>query len=384
VISGFSVISNTEIHANTPNHAAGLVNVTVTGPGGTGTGVGLYTYVPPPTITGISPTMGPTSGGQTVTITGTNLLPFTSVTFGGTAATCPGPNSGLVLVCTTPAHSAGTVNVAVTTIGGTGTMTNAYTFVPPPTIVSVSPNHGPTAGGTVVIISGANLTGAGFSFAGISASCSINALGTQATCTTPPHVVGPVNVTVSSWGGNMTLANAFTYEYGATLPGTGFAPNRITALPLQSVSYADLGDLWLEIPKLGVQMSIVGIPQSADGEWDVSWLGNDAGWLNGTAFPTWAGNSVLTGHVWNADNTAGPFAYLNTLWYGDKVIVHAWGAQYVYEVRSVLQVSPGNTDAMMKHQDQPWLTLVTCRGFDAASDTYKYRVLVRAVLVETK
>ena len=116
----------------------------------------------------------------------------------------------------------------------------------------------------------------------------------------------------------------------------------------------------------------------------MSWLGASAGYLYGTAFPTWVGNSVLTAHVWNADNTAGPFAYLNQLWYGDKVIVHAWGGTYVYEVRSVLQVSPGNVSAMMKHQELPWVTLVTCRGYDVASNSYKYRVLVRAVLVEVK
>jgi LPXTG-site transpeptidase (sortase) family protein len=376
--------AGTQATCITPAHAAGLVDVVVTTLGGTSTLPNSFTFVPPPTITGIDPNKGPISGGQTVTITGTNLTGFSSVTFGGTAATCPGPNTATSLICTTPAHIAGTVDVAVTTVGGTGTMTNAYTFVPPPTIVSVSPNRGPVAGGTVVTISGANLTGAGFSFGGIAADCSINAEGNQATCTTPAHIVGLVNVVVSSWGGNMTLSNVYSYVYGATLPSTGFAPGRITALPPQSVSYADLGDLWLEIPKLGVQIPIVGIPQSANGEWDVSWLGNDAGWLNGTAFPTWAGNSVLTGHVWNADNTAGPFANLNQLWYGDKVIVHAWGGQYVYEVRSVLQVSPWSTGAMMKHQELPWLTLVSCRGYDETSDTYKYRVLVRAVLMEAK
>jgi LPXTG-site transpeptidase (sortase) family protein len=66
------------------------------------------------------------------------------------------------------------------------------------------------------------------------------------------------------------------------------------------------------------------------------------------------------------------------------VIVHAWGAQYVYEVRSVQQVSPADTAAMMKHEDLPWVTLMTCRGYDEASNSYKYRVLVRAVLVEVK
>jgi len=167
------------------------------------------------------------------------------------------------------------------------------------------------------------------------------------------------------------------------LPGTGFAPERVTALPPQTVLYSDLGNLWLEIPRLGVQMPIVGIPVT-DGEWDVSWLGNQAGWLNGTAFPTWAGNSVITGHVFDAFGKAGPFVHLNWLWYGDKVIVHAWGAQYVYEVRQVKQVAPGEVSSVLKHEELPWVTLVTCRGYDETSDSYKYRVVVRAVLVEVK
>jgi LPXTG-site transpeptidase (sortase) family protein len=169
------------------------------------------------------------------------------------------------------------------------------------------------------------------------------------------------------------------------LPNTGFAPQHVTILSAQpaEMAYADLGDLWLEIPRLGVQMPIVGIPQ-VDGEWDVSWLGNQAGWLNGTAFPTWAGNSVLTGHVVDANGNPGPFVRLNGLWWGDKVIVHAWGAQYVYEVRQVTQVEPGAISSVFRHEELPWVTLITCRGYDEASNSYKYRVVVRAVLVEVK
>jgi LPXTG-site transpeptidase (sortase) family protein len=193
-------------------------------------------------------------------------------------------------------------------------------------------------------------------------------------------------------GDGVTAGTDFTRNFGVSflaavraLPATGFAPNRLTLLPVQpdDKTYSAMGELWLEIPTLGVKMNIVGVPQTK-GEWDVSWLGNNAGWLQGSAYPTWAGNSVLTGHVWNADNTAGPFRYINTLWYGDKVIIHAGGAQYVYEVRSVMQVGPGNVNALMKHEELPWVTLVTCRGFDTATGTYQYRVLVRAVLVEVK
>ncbi|HKZ44623.1 MAG TPA: ice-binding family protein [Anaerolineales bacterium] len=169
------------------------------------------------------------------------------------------------------------------------------------------------------------------------------------------------------------------------IPAIGFAPYRLTVLPAQPAEkdYASLGDLWLEIPSLGVQTSIVGVPQT-NGTWDVSWLGNNAGWLDGSAFPTWSGNSVITAHVYDAYGNPGPFVKLNGLWWGDKIIVHAWGGKYVYEVRSVMQVQPNNLAAMMKHQELSWITLVTCRGYDEASDSYSYRILIRAVLVEVE
>ena len=172
----------------------------------------------------------------------------------------------------------------------------------------------------------------------------------------------------------------------STLPATGFAPGRVAALPIQPAAkaYNSLGDLWLEIPRLGVQIPIVGVPQSQDGTWDVSWLGNQAGWLNGTAFPTWKGNSVLTGHVYDAYGRPGPFMHLNSLWWGDKVIIHAGGTQYVYEVREVTQVSPEAISSAIKHEELPWLTLITCRGYDEASNSYRYRVVARAVLIEVK
>jgi LPXTG-site transpeptidase (sortase) family protein len=168
-----------------------------------------------------------------------------------------------------------------------------------------------------------------------------------------------------------------------SLPATGFAPGKVTLLPPQPIPYIDLGDFWLEVPKLGVKMPIVGVPKKDEG-WDVSWLGSDAGWLEGSAYPSWNGNSVITGHVWNADNSAGPFVYLNTLWWGHKVIVHVSGQQYVYEVRSVKEVKPTDVEAMLKHEELPWLTLVTCKGYDEKTDSYRGRVIVRAVMVEVK
>jgi LPXTG-site transpeptidase (sortase) family protein len=121
-----------------------------------------------------------------------------------------------------------------------------------------------------------------------------------------------------------------------------------------------------------------------DGIWDVTWLGDQAGYLEGTAFPTWAGNSVLTGHVWNADNTSGAFARINTLWWGDKIIIHAWGQSYVYEVRELKKIEPNAITTALKHRDLPWITLLTCKDYNEATGNYKSRVMVGAVLLDVR
>jgi LPXTG-site transpeptidase (sortase) family protein len=169
------------------------------------------------------------------------------------------------------------------------------------------------------------------------------------------------------------------------LPGTGFAPGRVTQLSAQPAekAYSDQGEMWLEITRLGVQSTIVGVPLSGGG-WDVSWLGDQTGWLEGTAFPTWAGNSSLSAHVYDAYGNPGPFVHLNWLWYGDEVIIHAWGQEYVYSVRSLQLFEADKVAPMLKHEEYPWLTLITCRGYDETSDSYKYRVIVRAVQVKIR
>jgi LPXTG-site transpeptidase (sortase) family protein len=180
--------------------------------------------------------------------------------------------------------------------------------------------------------------------------------------------------------------SASAVDATSVLPKSGFAPLRKTILSVQSAdkAYSNLGDLWLEIPHLNVNLPIVGVPRQENGEWDVSWLGNQVGWLNGTAYPTMSGNSVLTGHVVDVNGNPGPFVGLFGLSWGDKVIVHAWGSQYIYEVRQVAEVDSGAVYSVLKHEDSPYITLVTCRGYDEASNSYKYRVLVRAVLEEVK
>lgn len=91
-----------------------------------------FTYRPPPTITEVSPKVGPESGGTEVTITGTNFTPTSTVTFGATAATSVKVNSPSSITATSPKGS-GTVHVIVTTAGGASTFVGSageFTYVP--------------------------------------------------------------------------------------------------------------------------------------------------------------------------------------------------------------------------------------------------------------
>ena len=114
-----------------------------------------YTYTSPnpaPSVGSISPTSGTTAGGTAVTITGTGFFSGATVSFGGTAATGVTVASSTSISASAPAHAVGSVSVAVTnTDNQNGTLANGYTYTSPnpaPTVNSISPASGTTAGGT--------------------------------------------------------------------------------------------------------------------------------------------------------------------------------------------------------------------------------------------
>jgi LPXTG-site transpeptidase (sortase) family protein len=190
-------------------------------------------------------------------------------------------------------------------------------------------------------------------------------------------------VTIGEPGGSARVGKAYIYsiEAASKLPETGFAPHTSTALVGAPKQYETLA-LSLEIPALSVQASIVGIPRQG-ASWDVQWLGNSLGYLEGSTYPTLLGNTVVAGHVYLSDGAPGPFIDLHTLRWGDIIILHADGAQISYQVREVYQTSPDDLDVLENRSDgYTWLTLVTCRDFDPHSETYQSRTIVEAVRVE--
>jgi LPXTG-site transpeptidase (sortase) family protein len=184
--------------------------------------------------------------------------------------------------------------------------------------------------------------------------------------------------------GNGGRGSSTGSEGGLLIPVTGFPHGTVTQLPKQpaSLMYTST-DIWLEIPKLGVKLPIVGVPQTANG-WDVTWLGGSAGWLNGSAFPTWNGNSVITAHSWNAGNVPGPFVNMINIQYGDRIKIHAYGQVYTYEVMESSLILPTDIDKAFKHEETPYLTLITCEGYQQKADIYTNRRMVRAMLVSTE
>jgi len=214
--TGVSVVSPTTITATAPAHAAGTVDVVVTTPGGTSaTGADdQYTYLAAPEVTSVSPSSGPQTGGDTVTVTGTGFTGATAVSFGGTAATSFSVTSPASITATSPAGT-GTVDITVTTPGGTSATSSAdrYTYVAAPAVTSVSPTDGPEAGGTMVTLTGTGFTGASAVSFGGSPAASFTVISDTTITATSPAGTGIVDITVTTPGGTSlsSAADQFTY-----------------------------------------------------------------------------------------------------------------------------------------------------------------------------
>jgi hypothetical protein len=208
------VESGTSITATTPAGSAGPVSVTVTVGGQSGSLANGFTYVLPPTVSGLSPNSGSTTGGTAVTITGTNFVSGAAVTFGSAAATNVVVVSSTSITATTPAGGVGTVTVTVTNPGAlSGSLASGFTYLVLPTVSGVSPNNGPVAGGTAVTITGTNFaTGATVTFGSTAATNVAVVSSTSITATTPAGTAGAVTVTVKVNGQSGSLSNGFTYN----------------------------------------------------------------------------------------------------------------------------------------------------------------------------
>lgn len=100
--------------------------------GGDGDDVTLA-YVPPPTIASVAPATGFTTGGTTITITGSGFAAGAQVTVGGAPCGSVAVVSTSTVTCTTPSGTEGPATVVVTNADTqTATRPGAFTFEAPP------------------------------------------------------------------------------------------------------------------------------------------------------------------------------------------------------------------------------------------------------------
>jgi hypothetical protein len=201
-----------------------------------------------PTVSAISPSSGPITGGTSVTITGTGFVTGTTVSFieesGGTpvtgnvvlpasGVTVNGPTS---LTVAAPAATEGTTYfVAVTTATGNSAYSanGVFTYSPvAPTITGVSPASGGIAGGNSVTISGSGFySGASVSFVqesggspvsgGVTAGATyVSVTGSTSITAVSPAVTSPGTyfVTVTTPAGTTATGANDVFTYSLLVP----------------------------------------------------------------------------------------------------------------------------------------------------------------------
>ena len=226
---------------------------------------GSFTVVPKVTTTGVSASPNPSASGQDVTLTATVAkglgiaMPTGTVTFKdggatlGTGSLNASGQASLIVSSLSPGpHS-------ITALYGGETKYAASTSAPlivivvlPPTVTGISPSSGPTAGGTSVIITGANLTGATAVKFGTTNAGGFSAdSATQTTAVSPAGVDGMIaDITVTTPGGTSATSTAdqFTYK---TFAAKNTTTNAITSLS-DAISAANSG---VEIRTLDMQLN---------------------------------------------------------------------------------------------------------------------------------
>jgi hypothetical protein len=195
-----------------------------------------------PTVTAVGPSSGPTAGGTTVTVTGTNLTGATAVKFGSTAATSFSVVSATSISAVAPAGS-GTVNVTVTTPSGTSATSTLDQYIytsTTPTVTAVGPSSGPTAGGTTVTVTGTNLTGATAVNFGSTAATSFSVVSaTSISAVVPAEPAWTTDITVTTSAGTSASTSSDHFTFSAAAPTVATVPH-VMEIMMENEAYSDL------------------------------------------------------------------------------------------------------------------------------------------------
>jgi len=203
---------------------------------------------------------GPTSGGTTLTIAGTNIDPAATVTVDGQACTnITVSGDGTQLTCTTPASTLGTKQVVITNPNG-GPGFGTFTYVnPTPTVATVSPSSGtPNGGNTVTVVGTGFVDGATVTLGGQPCTNVVVQSSTSLQCVAPPGTDGVVDVIVTNVG-DVSGTGGGLYTY-ATSPAT--EPESTTSTSVPSVTVSEVPSSATTATSTPSSTSTTSIPES--------------------------------------------------------------------------------------------------------------------------
>ncbi|MCU0426926.1 MAG: IPT/TIG domain-containing protein [Candidatus Kapabacteria bacterium] len=200
--SSFRVVNDSQIVATVGQGSTGQVTVSVAG--AIAVAPQVFTFVAQPSVLFASPLTG--GAGTAVTIIGTNLASVTGVSFGGIPASFTINNASQITAFL--GNGASGVITLFTPVGST-TSTQRFTFIPPPSVLFITPQSG--AAGTAVTIIGNNLDSTrAVAFGGVPAQSFIQVSPTQVNA-----VIGTGgatgNVSITTAGGTSASQQVFTF-----------------------------------------------------------------------------------------------------------------------------------------------------------------------------
>eukprot|EP00698_Gefionella_okellyi_P010305 TRINITY_DN2665_c0_g3_i2.p1 TRINITY_DN2665_c0_g3~~TRINITY_DN2665_c0_g3_i2.p1 ORF type:complete len:3735 (+),score=895.51 TRINITY_DN2665_c0_g3_i2:675-11207(+) len=187
-----------------------------------------FTYNPVATITSVTPSAGPVSGGRHVTILASSFMgsgtDITYVTLKSVAAASIVAQTTSSVTVVSAAGSAGVGPIQASSVSyGIATLGSAYTYNAAGTITNANPNIGPAAGGFTVTVLASSQIGSGSDITSVtlcgSAVTSITAQTTSTVTVVAAARVATVGaiVTESTAFGTASLASSFTYAAVGTI-----------------------------------------------------------------------------------------------------------------------------------------------------------------------
>jgi hypothetical protein len=214
-----------------------------------------YPAITSEAIDSVTPSSGSAAGGTPVVIEGGGFTSATGVLFDASSATNFVVVDDTEITCDTPAHANGTVDVTVQRPTTNLVLVNGYTYTstPAPSFTSVTPDSGPSLGGTAVAIVGDNLTDVtSVEFGGVPATSLVIVDDENLTCVTPAGVQGPTDIELFSVNGDTIEPDAFTYTVAARVTQT---PLLVVNLPIQQAKVTQVPLLVVNLPVQGTKIT---------------------------------------------------------------------------------------------------------------------------------